>query len=131
VTWEDAPGTFGTQVFRTGTRETARTGIAVLKITYSDGAEGILLVSCRQADTPGPVFEGVLGTHGFESYYAHEFAVAMPFVDANRTIFHVIGPALRLPATGDGNTANTDGDAEGAVEGDAEHELVEEGATDG
>ncbi|MGI8423078.1 MAG: hypothetical protein ACR2NO_03005 [Chloroflexota bacterium] len=116
ISWEDTPGTFASLDFRTGTRESARTGLVTLRIAHSDGAQGILVVSCRQADSPGPVFEGVLGTHGFESYYAHEFALGMPFVNANRTIFHVLG--IGLPATGDAGANGVDVSGEPEVEAD-------------
>jgi hypothetical protein len=105
VSWVSAPGTFpATNVDRVGDLADARTGLATLKVAYSDGRQGIIVVSCRQADTPGPVFEGMIGTHGVETYFSHEFAVAAPtFVNANRTVFHVLGGPLGLPRTGDGD----------------------------
>jgi hypothetical protein len=108
VSWDAAPGTFAAFEDRIGNPGDRRTGLAVLRVAYSDGRQGVLVVSCRQADTPGPVFEGLVGTHGFETFYSHEFATGAPnFVNANRTLFHVLGP-LGLPRTGDGTEGAED-----------------------
>lgn len=119
VSWVSTPGTFpAINVDRVGNLADARPGLATLKVAYSDGRQGVIVVSCRTVGTPGPVFEGMIGTHGFETYFSHEFAVAAPtFVNANRTVFHVLGGPLGLPRTGDGSAIGEDADAE--EEGDS------------
>jgi hypothetical protein len=45
-------------------------GLAFLNIEYSDGEEGILVVSCRRAiGTPGSVSEGISVSKGFTNYW--------------------------------------------------------------
>jgi hypothetical protein len=72
---------------------TAHSGLAVLKIAYDDGSDGILVVSC---DLPGGlnpnIFEGITATKGFVDYW--DRAPAGDPTDnggnANRTVFHEI-----------------------------------------
>ncbi len=64
-------------------------GLAVLRIEYSDGSHGILVVSCIFARfTPASVFEGITASKGFVDYWNHVHTV--PGVDANRTLFHIL-----------------------------------------
>jgi len=64
-------------------------GLAVLRIEYSDGSHGILVVSCIFARfTPRTVFEGITASKGFVDYWSHVHTV--PGVDANRTLFHIL-----------------------------------------
>jgi hypothetical protein len=63
------------------------TGLAVLRITYSDGQHGILVVSCTGSTAPAFMFEGITATKGFEDYKSPVLPV--PGVDGNRTLFHV------------------------------------------
>ena len=67
-----------------------RAGLAILRIAYPGGAEGILIVSCQLAGTNPGVFEGVIATHSTVSFYNREAPQDEPFVDANRTIFHTV-----------------------------------------
>ena len=62
-------------------------GLAVLRIQYSDGERGILVVSCHLAGTPDSVFEGITASKGFVDYFNSQAPI--PGVDANRTLFHV------------------------------------------
>jgi hypothetical protein len=64
-------------------------GLAILRIAYPGGADGILVVSCQLAGTNPGVFEGVFATHTTLSFYNAEGPQAEPFVDANRTLFHI------------------------------------------
>jgi len=67
----------------------ARAGLVVLLIAYSDGSEGVLVVSCTGAGAAPPtVFEGITATKGYVDYWNREAPVGG--VDADRTIFHVI-----------------------------------------
>jgi hypothetical protein len=111
VSWEEVEGTFNPAIDRIGDAAARRPGLATLRVAYSDGRQGILVVSCRgNIGTPPPVYEGVIGTHGFETFWNHGVATAQPFVNANRTLFHVLGAGLRLPATGDGGMSGVDGE---------------------
>lgn len=62
-------------------------GLAVLRIRYSDGTRGILVVSCHLPGTPDSLFEGITATKGFVDFFERVHDV--PGVNANRTIFHV------------------------------------------
>jgi len=88
VRWEVAPGTFPLPNDNIGKPEDVRAGLAVLRITYSDGSRGIVVVSCHFVGTPNSVFEGITASKGFVDYFNPEPDV--PRVDANRTIFHVV-----------------------------------------
>jgi len=70
-------------------RADGRAGLAVSRITYSDGSRGILVESCHLAGTPDPVFEGITASKGFVDYFNPE-APPPPPGDANRTLFHVV-----------------------------------------
>ena len=63
------------------------TGLAVLRITYSDGQHGILVVSCTGATAPAFMFEGITATKQF-AYYKSPVP-PVPGVDGNRTLFHI------------------------------------------
>jgi hypothetical protein len=72
-----------------GNRGDIRAGLLVVRIAYSDGSEGTLVVSCHLVGTPDAVFEGVTASKGFVDYWNPEVPPAPPG-DANRTAFHVI-----------------------------------------
>ena len=87
VRWQAAGGTPPSTIdligggVRTG-------GLAVLRIAYSDGEQGILVVSCTgvTADPPN-IFEGVTASKGYVDYWNR--VAPAGGVDANRTLFHV------------------------------------------
>jgi len=62
-------------------------GVAVLRIEYSDGKRGVLIIGCHGPGAPDGIFEGIAVTKGFTTYDRVEAPLAT--VDANRTIFHV------------------------------------------
>ena len=62
-------------------------GSALLKITFSDGVQGVLTVGCHGPGAPPGIFEGIATTKGYKTYYNVQPPV--PGVDANRTIFHI------------------------------------------
>jgi hypothetical protein len=64
-------------------------GTAVLRIEYSDGQAGVLTVGCHGPGAPPGIFEGIAATKGYKTYYDVQDPVGG--VDANRTIFHVLG----------------------------------------
>ena len=71
----------------------ARAGFAVLSVRYSNGATGVLAVSCR---IPGPpaapdsLFEGIRVSMGFADYWNGTDPPAPPG-NGNRTLFHIVG----------------------------------------
>jgi hypothetical protein len=77
------------------------TGLAVLRITYSDGQRGILVVSCTGAQpgaqAPASMFEGITATKPFIIDTMNALATvdyknnvaAVPMVDGGRTLFHI------------------------------------------
>ncbi|MGH2452264.1 MAG: hypothetical protein ACRDF5_00650 [bacterium] len=62
LSWTEAPGGFGD----------TRAGLAALRIRYSDGGEGVLVVSCHLVGTPDSVFEGILASKGFVQFWNRE-----------------------------------------------------------
>jgi len=68
VRWEEAPGTFG-GVDTIGPNKDTRAGLAVLRIRYSDGEEGVLTVSCALGGSPPTIFEGITATKGYVYYF--------------------------------------------------------------
>lgn len=83
VRFDVAPGTFTFPSLLDGIGDAAnaRAGVAVLRIAYSDGARGILVVSCSLVGTPKAVFEGTTATKGFVDYLNKKSGL---------TLFHVI-----------------------------------------
>ncbi len=63
------------------------TGLVVLRIEYSDGKRGILVVSCTGATAPPSMFEGITASKGFVDYWNRVAPVGG--VDGNRTVFHI------------------------------------------
>src|SRR5262245_34610974 len=65
-------------------------GLAVLRIAYSDGSNGVLFVSCNAPGegTPESVFEGITVSKDFIDYWNRNNPV--PGVDGNRTAFHTL-----------------------------------------
>ena len=89
-----APGNLPSPPFTdgiTGVAADARAGLAVLRIVYSDGDEGVLVVSCDLPGTPAslPIVEGVTASKGFVDYWNRVAPQSVaPF--GNRTAFHVV-----------------------------------------
>jgi hypothetical protein len=88
VRWDLAPGALPPTVpDLIGNPNERSAGLAVLRIRYSDGSRGILVVSCRLPGAPLSMPEGVSASKGFVDYFA--FQPPVPGVDANRTLFPV------------------------------------------
>lgn len=87
VSFTVAPGTPPPLVDLIGDSTDARAGLAFLRIDYSDGRNGVLVVSCHLVGTPDSVFEGITASKGFTDYWNRVAPVGG--VDANRTVFHV------------------------------------------
>jgi hypothetical protein len=84
-----APGTPPLPNDNIGNVADNRAGLAILRIAYSDGSRGTLVVSCHLVGTPNSVFEGITASKGFVDYWNRE-APPPPPGNANRTTFHVI-----------------------------------------
>jgi len=89
VRWELAPGTPPLPNDNIGNLADNRAGLVVLRIRYSDGTQGILVVSCHLVGTPDTVFEGITASKGFVDYWNREAPPAPPG-NANRTTFHIV-----------------------------------------
>jgi hypothetical protein len=88
VRWDRAPGALGTPPLdNIGNPAERSAGLAILRIGYSDGSRGILVVSCRLPGSPAAMPEGISATKDFVDYFGILPPVAG--VDANRTLFHV------------------------------------------
>ncbi len=66
----------------------AANGVAVFRIRYSDGGEGILGVGCHGPGAPDGAVEGVIASKGHVTYWDAQAPVGG--VDADRTVFHVM-----------------------------------------
>jgi hypothetical protein len=90
VRFDAAPGSLPPSfVDNIGDPSTTRSGLAVLRIEYSDGSKGILVVSCDQpVGSPSGLFEGITATKVYVDFW--DRVPPVPGVDANRTLFHVI-----------------------------------------
>jgi hypothetical protein len=86
VSFALAPGTLGA-VDLIGNVADARAGLATLRISYSDGSKGVLVISCHLTGTPDSVFEGITVSKGFTDFWNRVAPVAG--VNAGRTAFHV------------------------------------------
>lgn len=88
VQFEEAPGTPNpANIDNIGDPADARGGLVVLRIAYSDGSRGILVISCHITGTPDTVFEGVTASKDFVDFW--ERLPLIPGIDVNRTLFHV------------------------------------------
>ncbi len=91
VRWEAAPGTFPATADNIGNPGDFSPGLAVLRIEYSDGSHGILVLSCHGAGTPDTVFEGVTASKDFVDYWNRVPPSGTPTgPNANRTAFHFV-----------------------------------------
>lgn len=90
VRWEEAPGAIASPPVtdNIGNAADGRSGLVVLRIAYSDGSQGILVVSCQLPGAPAELFEGVTASKDFVDYFNR--VAPVPGVDANRTVFHVL-----------------------------------------
>lgn len=87
VRFIQAPGSLPPLNDLIGNSSQASAGLLVLRVEYSDGATGILVISCHLVGSPDSIFEGITATMGFVDYWNRVAPVAG--VDANRTVFHV------------------------------------------
>ena len=88
VRFDVAPGTPPLPHDNIGPLANARAGLLVLRISYSDGSGGVLVVSCHLVGSPNTIVEGVTASKGFVGFL-QELPPAPPG-NANRTTFHVL-----------------------------------------
>lgn len=79
-----------------------RGGLLFVKIAYSDGSKGILVVSCHlnggpdfteRPSSPATIFEGITASKGFVDFWNREVPIGAPTpVNGNRTLFHIVRP---------------------------------------
>ena len=83
VRFDVAPGRPGPAlVDRIGNVADLRAGLAYLRIRYSDGSQGILVVSCQLLTSPGSIFEGITASKGFVDFWSRS--------GPDGTLFHVV-----------------------------------------
>jgi len=68
-----------------------RAGLLFVRIAYSDGSKGVLVVSCHLSTSPAGIFEGVTASKGYVDYWSRVPPIGPPVpVDGNRTLFHIL-----------------------------------------
>ena len=88
VRFDIAPGTPPLPHDNIGPVANSRAGLLVLRISYSDGSGGVLVVSCHLVGSPNTIVEGVTVSKGFVGFL-QELPPAPPG-NANRTTFHLL-----------------------------------------
>src|SRR3989441_20302 len=89
VGYRVAPGPVPLPPDNNWTPADGRAGLLVVRVAYSDGSEGSLVVSCNFAGTAtADVLEGVTASKGRTDFW--NTAAPAPGVQGNRTAFHVI-----------------------------------------
>jgi len=90
--WTTAGGTPPLPCDNIGPHSTS--GLATLRVRYSNGKTGTLTISCHFVGSPNCVFEGITATMDYEDFWNREAPVGMPgmpgFLEGNRTNFHFI-----------------------------------------
>ena len=66
----------------------ASSGLATLRVAYSNGKTGTLTISCHFVGTPDCVFEGITATMDYEDFWNRDAPTAG--VEGNRTTFHIL-----------------------------------------
>ena len=84
----------------TGDLTDNRAGLLFVRIAYSDGSKGVLVVSCHlnggpdfvtRPAAPAGVFEGITASKGYVDYWNRVPPIGAPVpVDGNRTLFHIL-----------------------------------------
>jgi len=84
----------------TGDLTDQRGGLLFVKIAYSDGSKGVLVVSCHlnggpdfvtRPASPASIFEGITASKGYVDYWNRVPPIGPPIpVDGSRTLFHIV-----------------------------------------
>ncbi len=88
--WDPSPGTLAGVTDNIGSLTDARAGLAIMEIEFSDKTRGVLGVSCHLGGSPDYIFEGIIVSKANGFFWNHEAPQGNPFVNANRTVFHVV-----------------------------------------
>ena len=103
IQWNEAPGTLPPNAIEKVVKQGSasgevfkladvRGGVAVLRITYSDGSRGLLVVHCHLPVGGLPTIpEGISATKGLVNYWF--IPIPVPLVNGNRTQFNILAPA--------------------------------------
>jgi hypothetical protein len=77
-----------------------RAGLLFVRVAYSDGSKGVLVVSCHlnggpdfvtRPAAPASIFEGITASKGYVDYWSRVPPIGAPTpVDGNRTLFHIL-----------------------------------------
>jgi len=77
-----------------------RSGLLLMRIAYSDGSKGVLIVSCHlnggpdfvtRPASPASIFEGITASKGYVDYWNRVPPIGAPTpMDGNRTLFHIL-----------------------------------------
>ena len=59
-----------------------RAGLLFVRIAYSDGSKGVLVVSCQLDGSPAAIFEGITASKGYTDYWNPQ--------QGNITLFHIL-----------------------------------------
>jgi hypothetical protein len=88
LSWHPAAGTLPLGDC-TGDKGKPSSGLAILRVLYSNGRRGTVTVSCHlpAGPTPACMFEGITATMDYEDFWMNEAPVAGK--EGNRTLFHV------------------------------------------
>jgi hypothetical protein len=93
LSWTTAGGTPPLSCDNIGPHSSS--GLATLRVKYSNGKTGTLTISCHFVGNPACVFEGITATMDYEDFFNREAPVGMPgssdFQEGNRTNFHILG----------------------------------------
>ena len=87
VSWVFAGFQTGTPTDNIGDVAERASGTAVFLIEYDDGSKGMLGVGCHGPGAPNGIFEGVIATKGYVTYWNGELPT--PDADKDRTLFHL------------------------------------------
>jgi hypothetical protein len=88
ASWEFANfQTLGGNIDLIGDQSHEANGNAVLRISYSDGSQGILGVGCHGPGAPNGIVEGVIASKDYVTYWDAEAPIGG--VNTNRTSFHI------------------------------------------
>jgi TAT (twin-arginine translocation) pathway signal sequence len=92
LSWTPAATKFPLPHDNIGEIEDATSGLAKLRVAYSNDTHGVLTVSCElsvgAAGAPPCIFEGITASMEWEDFWSRE--APAPGVDANRTVFHFV-----------------------------------------
>ena len=92
LSWIPAATKFPLPHDNIGEIEDATSGLAKLRVAYSNDTHGVLTVSCQlrvgEEGAPECIFEGITASMDWEDFFNSE--APTPGIDGNRTVFHFV-----------------------------------------